>query len=165
MAEITRRRDRARIRTLLRDFPIVGVLGARQVGKSTLARQIATGREATWFDLENSEDVARLRDPLLTLREKKGLVVIDEVQRAPDLFATLRVLADERHIRRRFLVLGSASLALLQQGSETLAGRIAWHELDGLQLDDIDPGRWRRRWLRGGYPRSFLAATDGRSTE
>lgn len=152
----------ARVRALLRQFPVVAVLGARQVGKTTLARQVAaTGRgRSVFFDLESGEDLARLADPLLTLRTQTGLVVIDEVQRLPDLFRTLRVLADEPPASRRFLVLGSAAPELLRQGSETLAGRIAYYELGGFRLDEVGADRLGRLWLRGGFPRSFLARSD-----
>jgi hypothetical protein len=144
---------------------VVAVLGARQVGKTTLARQVAASRnrDVAFFDLENIEDLARLADPLLTLRRERGLVVIDEVQRLPDLFQTLRVLVDEPSTRRRFLLLGSAAPELLRQGAETLAGRIAYHELDGFRLDEVGVDRLPRLWLRGGFPRSFLARTEGES--
>lgn len=154
-----------RITALLRQFPVVAVLGARQVGKTTLARQVAALRRAgaAFFDLENTEDLARLADPLLTLRRERGLVVIDEVQRLPGLFQTLRVLVDEPGTGRRFLVLGSAAPELLRQGAETLAGRIAYHELDGFRLDEVGVDRMPRLWLRGGFPRSFLARTEADS--
>ena len=147
---------------LLRRFPVVAILGARQVGKTTLARQVAArspGRVTT-FDLESAEDLTVLADPLLALRPLKGLVVLDEVQRRPELFATLRVLADEPRSARRFLVLGSASGDLLRQTSESLAGRIAYHELDGFSLEEVGANRWPRLWQRGGFPRSFLARSD-----
>ena len=155
----------ARISALLRQFPVVAVLGARQVGKTTLAHQVAARRRgrATMFDLENTEDLARLSDPLTALRPERGLVVIDEVQRLPDLFRTLRVLVDEPGNRRRFLVLGSAAPELLRQGSETLAGRIAHHQLDGFRLDEVGMERRSRLWLRGGFPRAFLARSDAAS--
>jgi len=155
----------SRISALLRQFPVVAVLGARQVGKTTLARQVAASRRAgvAFFDLENTEDLARLADPLLTLRREQGLVVIDEVQRLPGLFQTLRVLVDEPGTRRRFLLLGSAAPELLRQGAETLAGRIAYHELDGFRLDEVGVDRLSRLWLRGGFPRAFLARTEAES--
>ncbi len=155
----------ARLTALLRQFPVVAVLGARQVGKTTLARQVVAARRGPTavFDLENTEDLARLAEPLLTLRRERGLVVIDEVQRLPDLFKTLRVLVDEPGTRRRFLVVGSAAPELLRQGSETLAGRIAYHELEGLRLDEVGAERLSRLWLRGGFPRSFLARTEAES--
>ena len=164
---LNRPRDLARVTALLRDFPVVGVLGARQVGKTTLARQVmeARRRASTLFDLESAADRARLADPLLALRALRGLVVIDEVHHAPDLFRTLRVLADERGVRRRFLVLGSASPELLRQGAETLAGRIAYHELHGFRLDEVGMPQLAKRWVRGGFPRAFLARNDVASTD
>ena len=164
---LSRPRDLAKTVSLLRQFPVVGLLGARQVGKTTLARQVAAGRrgEHTHFDLENPADRARLADPLLALQHLRGLIIIDEVHHVPELFRTLRVLADEQHVRRRFLVLGSASPELLRQGAETLAGRIAYHELSGLRLHDVGIAKLSRRWLRGGFPRSFLAQSEAGSAE
>ena len=164
-ATVARPHHAARIAALLRQFPVVAVLGARQVGKTTLARQVAAARRAgtAFYDLENTEDLARLADPRLTLRRERGLVVIDEVQRLPGLFQTLRVLVDEPGVRRRFLLLGSAAPELLRQGAETLAGRIAYHELDGFRLEEVGVDRLPRLWLRGGFPRSFLARTEAES--
>jgi len=148
------------VRRLLARNPVVALLGARQVGKTTLARQIAgaTAR-ATIFDLERAADLARLADPELALGHLRGLVVLDEVQRRPDLFTALRVLADRPGRPARFLVLGSAAPELLRQGAESLAGRIAFHELPGLSLDEVGIGALDRVWLRGGFPRSFTART------
>ncbi|MCC7108617.1 MAG: ATP-binding protein [Deltaproteobacteria bacterium] len=144
---------------LLRQFPVVALLGARQVGKSTLARAIAAARRAvTTFDLEHTPDLARLEDASLTLGGLRGLVVIDEVQRRPELFPTLRVLADRG--QARFLLLGSASPDLLRQSSESLAGRIAYLEMGGFALDEVDADALARLWVRGGFPRSFLAASE-----
>jgi predicted AAA+ superfamily ATPase len=157
----------ARVTALLRQFPVVAVLGARQVGKTTLARQVTERRRGrtTTFDLESSQDLARLADPLAALRRERGLVVIDEIQRLPDLFRTLRVLVDEPGSARRFLVLGSAAPELLRQGSESLAGRIAYHEIEGFRLDEVGVGQRSRLWLRGGFPRAFLARTDAESRQ
>ena len=153
------------IRRLLQHFPVVGVLGARQVGKTTLARTLVRHHwpGANLFDLEDARDVARLTDPLLALGTLTGLTVLDEIQRRPELFPTLRVLADRPRKRTRFLILGSASPELLRQASESLAGRIAYHELGGFSISEVGPGAARRLWLRGGFPRSFLAATSSRS--
>jgi uncharacterized protein len=150
----------AAIRRLLRENRVVALLGARQIGKTTLARQVANawGAESEYFDLESSRDLAKLDDPLLALEPLRGLIVLDEVQRRPEIFPTLRVLAD-RARGARFLVLGSASAELLRQTSETLAGRIAFHELGGLSLDEVTPRRSNDLWLRGGFPRSFVAST------
>jgi uncharacterized protein len=144
---------------LLRRFPVVCVLGARQVGKTTLARRISERRgRGDWFDCEDPRDLARLAEPTLALSRKQGLVVIDEIQRRPELFPALRVLADRRPIRTRFLVLGSASGALLRQTSESLAGRVAYHELPGLAPREVGPiTAYQQLWLRGGFPRSFTA--------
>jgi predicted AAA+ superfamily ATPase len=136
------------------------------VGKSTLARLVGGGRrDVHVFDLESPRDEARLRDPMLSLEPLRGLVVIDEIQLRPELFPALRVLADRPRTPARFLLLGSASPALLQQGSETLAGRIAFHELGGFAHDDLPPGSLDRLWLRGGFPRSFLARSEAASFE
>lgn len=150
------------IRRLLAANPVVAILGARQVGKSTLARQVgATMRgRVRLFDLEDDRDRAVLADPFRALEGLRGLVVIDEVQHAPDLFRSLRVLADRPRTPARFLVLGSASEKLLRQTSESLAGRIAFHELPGLSLEEVGPDRLDDLWLRGGFPRSFLARGD-----
>jgi len=152
------------VRRLLSEQPVVALLGARQVGKTTLARQVARsyGASVAFFDLESSRDLAKLADPLLALEPLRGLVVLDEVQRRPDIFPTLRVLAD-RARGARFLVLGSASPELLRQTSETLAGRIAFHHLDGLSLREVGSRRASDLWLRGGFPRSFVARTLGTS--
>jgi len=117
----------------------------------------------THFDLEDPADLARLADPRLALGDLRGLVILDEIQRRPEIFPTLRVLADRRPRRVRFLVLGSASPDLLRQGSESLAGRIHYHELKGLSLSDVGRTRLKRLWLRGGFPRSFLAKSETES--
>jgi predicted AAA+ superfamily ATPase len=159
-AVIRRSSHVAAVRRLLRENRVVALVGARQVGKTTLAHQVAAaqGGPVTTFDLESARDLARLDDPLLALEPLRGLVILDEVQRRPEIFPTLRVLAD-RPRGARFLVLGSASPALLRQSSETLAGRIAFHELGGLSLDEVGARRAEVLWLRGGFPRSFVAAT------
>ncbi len=156
---IDRPREVEKLKSLIRTFPVVGVLGARQVGKTTLARMIVknTGRQAAYFDLENPVDSARLADPMLALSGLGGLVVIDEIQRRPDLFPILRVLADRPGRRATFLVLGSASPHLLRHTSETLAGRIAYHALAGFSLDEIGIQHAERLWVRGGFPDSWLA--------
>src|SRR5947208_249774 len=122
-----------RVRQLLARSPVVAILGARQVGKTTLARDLlrAWPADGVFFDLEDPAELARLADATLTLRPRRGLVVLDEVQRLPGLFPVLRVLADRPRKPARFLVLGSATPDLLRQSSESLAGRIAFHELGG----------------------------------
>lgn len=156
---IERPRHIHRVEHLLAHHPAVGLLGARQVGKTTLARQVMARWDgpATRFDLEDPDDLARLDEPKLALAHLGGLVVIDEVQRRPDLFPVLRVLIDRPESAARFLILGSASPELLRQSSETLAGRIVHHELDGLALDEVGPEAADALWLRGGFPRSYLA--------
>lgn len=155
------------LKGLLQRYPVVGIIGARQVGKTTLARQVVAEMDepATVFDLENPEDLARLADPMLALKELEGLVVIDEIQQRPDLFPVLRVLADRSGAPARFLVLGSASPELLRQGSESLAGRIFYHELKGFSVDEVGSDQHTDLWVRGGFPRAFLAASDQGSTE
>ena len=149
----------------LRASPVVALLGARQVGKTTLARQIAQRRRGPthFFDLESTADVARLADPLLALSSLKGLVVLDEIQRRPEIFPTLRVLADRRPRPARFLVLGSASPGLLRQSSESLAGRVAYYELPCLSLAETGAEKLDLLWLRGGFPRSFTARSHAES--
>jgi predicted AAA+ superfamily ATPase len=151
---------------LLSTRKVVAILGARQVGKTTLARAIAARRSrVTYFDLEDPRDLARLEEPTLTLEPLRGLVVLDEVQRRPDLFPILRVLADRPRTTARFLVLGSASPELLRQSAETLAGRIAFYELDGFNLTEVGSENAGRLWFRGGFPESYLARTHGASHE
>jgi hypothetical protein len=146
---------------LLRRFPVVGIIGARQVGKTTLARAFAaqTGKKVVYYDLENPEDLARLTDPMLVLKQHKGVVIIDEVQRMPDLFPVLRVLADRPGRPAQFLILGSASPAMLRQSSETLAGRMTYRRLNGFSLAEVGGDEHLRLWVRGGFPRSYLART------
>lgn len=153
-----------RIEARLRAFKVVGIIGARQVGKTTLAREIARKHGATYFDLERPSDLARLADPSVALEPLRGLVVLDEIQRRPDLFPAIRAIVD-RPRGPRFLVLGSASPELLQQTSESLAGRIAYHELPPLALSEVGMGRRDRLWLRGGFPSSFTARSERESFE
>ena len=148
----------------LRTNPVVALIGPRQCGKTTLARGLASGRKGGYFDLENPVDLRQLAQPQTVLEALDGLVVIDEIQRRPDLFPVLRVLADARGSRRRFLILGSASPELLQQGSETLAGRIAFVEMSGFNLEEAGPAARDRLWMRGGLPRSFLSRDESAST-
>ncbi|MBM3317018.1 MAG: ATP-binding protein [Candidatus Eisenbacteria bacterium] len=140
--------------------PIVALLGARQCGKTTLARSLAETRQATVFDLESPGDLARLQNPELALSGASGLVVIDEIQRRPDLFAVLRVLVDRRPDAGRFLILGSASPRLIAGVSESLAGRVEFIDLGGFNLEEVGATSLTRLWVRGGLPRSFLAASD-----
>ena len=152
---------------LLKWYPVAGLLGPRQIGKTTLAAQIASAvrMPVQRFDLEDSRDLDRLSEPLAALEPLRGLVILDEVQHRPDLFPALRVLADRRNHPARFLILGSASPGLLRQSSESLAGRIAYHELGGLGLEETGARQLDRLWLRGGFPRAFLARSEAQSFE
>jgi predicted AAA+ superfamily ATPase len=164
---IARDRQIGILEGLISRHPVVTILGARQVGKTTLAGELVarSGLPTTVFDLENPADLARLSEPMLALEPLQGLVVLDEIQRLPELFPVLRVLVDRPDSDVRFLILGSASPELLSQSSESLAGRIAHHELGGFALDEVKSSELRRLWLRGGFPRSFLADDDGASAE
>ncbi|MFO7810265.1 MAG: ATP-binding protein [Candidatus Delongbacteria bacterium] len=159
---ITRSKEIKIIRRLLRDFPVVGIIGARQVGKTTLAKQIVESldEQSTFFDLENPEDQARLTDPMLALKDLKGLVILDEIQRKPDIFPVIRVLADKKSDKLKFLILGSASPELLKQSSETLAGRVYYHQLHGFSLEEVGDEDKKKLWIRGTFPRSFLASSQ-----
>lgn len=164
---IQRRRHLQAVQSLLSRNPVVSILGARQVGKTTLAKEARlSGRgPAAWFDLEDPAHLGRLADPMLALRGLRGLVVIDEVQRLPGLFPILRVLADRPGRPAKFLLLGSASPDLKRQGSESLAGRIAHHILPPLGLDEAGLSSLERLWVRGGFPRAFLARSEAASVE
>ena len=151
------------VTTALGRFPVVTIVGPRQCGKTTLARQLVSSDSANYFDLEDPVSLARLENPRTALQELAGLVVIDEVQRRPDLFPVLRVLVDRDDNPARFLVLGSAGPDLLRQSSESLAGRIEYIELGGFGVDEVGAARLPRLWLRGGFPLSFLADTDAES--
>jgi predicted AAA+ superfamily ATPase len=150
---------------LLEEFPVVALIGARQVGKTTLARAIAArrGRPVHHFDLEDPRTEAHLASPMLALEGLTGLVVLDEIQRHPELFPVLRVLADRTETPARFLILGSASPQLTQHSAESLAGRIAYHELPGLDLTETGASRMDSLWQRGGFPKSFLAGSEAAS--
>ncbi len=150
----------AAIETALRRSPIVALLGPRQCGKTTLARKIARGRAGDYFDLEDPVDLSRLDNPMLALADLRGLVVIDEVQRKPELFERLRVLADRPRSKARFLLLGSASPHLVRGISESLAGRVRFVEIGGFDLREVGAERSSALWLRGGFPRSFLARSE-----
>ena len=162
------RRSRAQLQSLLAEFPAVALLGPRQVGKTTLALEIAETVDSVYLDLESPADRARLADPELYLADhEERLVILDEVHRVPDLFQSLRGLIDRgrRTGRRagRFLLLGSASVDLLRQSGETLAGRIAYLELNPFDVLEVDPSDYDALWVRGGFPDSFLAGNDGQS--
>lgn len=148
------------VRAALERMPVVVLTGPRQCGKTTLARQIVDPSAPTYFDLEDPRARALFEEPMTALERLEGIVVIDEVQRAPDLFPLLRVLADRRPLPARFLILGSASGALLHQSSESLAGRAAHVRMGGFGLDEIAPGRADDLWRRGGFPEAFLAPDE-----
>jgi len=152
---ITRKTDILLVRAALKRSRIVALLGPRQCGKTTLARQFVPSESLNYFAC-----LARLTEPGIALRPLKGLVVIDEIQRRPDLFPLLRVLADRKPLPARFLILGSASPHLLRQSSETLAGRLETVPLEGFRLADLGSATQPRHWLRGGFPLSFTARTE-----
>ncbi len=150
----------ARVRRALRTNPVVTLLGPRQCGKTTLARQLPGAGIAHYFDLEDPVAEARLAEPMTALAPLRGLVILDEVQRLPALFPILRVLADRPRRPARFLLLGSASPDLMRASSESLAGRVAFIDMSGLVVGEVGARQMRRLWLRGGFPRSFLARTE-----
>ncbi len=164
------RRLTSSVQDLLSRHPVVALLGPRQAGKTTLALQIAETRPSVYLDLESRPDAAKLTEPELFLSgHRDKLVILDEIQRVPELFPVLRGLIDAR--RREgsgaghFLVLGSASVDLLRQSAESLAGRIVYAELSPLDLLETGEGKGEDLWLRGGFPRSLLAASDAHSLE
>jgi len=161
MKSMIDRKDLSRhVRSALRRSRVVALIGPRQCGKTTLAQQLLDADSPNYFDLEDPSSLPRLDEPLTALRDLKGLVVIDEVQRKPDLFTVLRVLADRKPLPARFLILGSASPDLLRQSSESLAGRIETVVMSGFSIDEVGGSFQARHWLRGGFPLSFLARTD-----
>jgi predicted AAA+ superfamily ATPase len=153
-----------RISIAMSRAPVTALLGPRQCGKTTLAGMFAEGKNASFFDLESQPDQARLQQPEMTLGALAGLVVLDEIQLKPELFNALRVLVDRPNNPARFLILGSASPVLIRNVSETLAGRVEFVELSGFALNEIAPDGWRELWVRGGFPRSYLAGSEGDST-
>jgi len=145
--------------------PVTALLGPRQCGKTTLARFIAEQEPATVFDLEDPVDIQRLSAPMQALKDLSGLVIVDEVQRKPELFELLRVLVDRSGQNARFLLLGSASPHLVKGVSESLAGRIGFVDLAGFQLWEVGVQHRNRLWIRGGLPRAFLADSESGSTQ
>lgn len=152
-----------RVHDALHRNRVVALLGPRQCGKTTLARQIVAANSVNYFDLEDPRHLARLEDPMTALEGLAGTVVIDEIQRRPALFPVLRVLADRTPLPARFLILGSASPSLLRQSSESLAGRVERILMAGFDLGEVGVAACARHWLRGGFPLSFLAADDDES--
>jgi len=160
--EILRRKEWRLLEQRLGQAPVVAILGPRQCGKTTLAQQFARRPgvgQVHRFDLEDPRDLARLDQPMLALEGLAGLVIIDEIQRRPDLFPALRVLVDQQPATK-YLMLGSASRELLAQSSESLAGRISYLELGGFSLDILPTNAVQRLWIRGGFPRSYLAGSE-----
>ena len=151
MKLIARPIDRIRILKLLDTFPVTAILGARQCGKTTIARNI---NHDHYFDLENPIDMARLDHPQLALEDLDGLIIIDEIQRSPDLFPLIRYLVDN-HPKQKYLILGSASRDLIRQSSETLAGRIAYYSLGGFSIQDVGAENFKALWIKGGFPDAF----------
>lgn len=149
--------------TALERSRLVALLGPRQCGKTTLARQFVPSESPAYFDLEDPLSLARLDEPMTALRDLTGLVVIDEVQRRPELFPILRVLADRTPLPARFLILGSAAPDLLRQSSESLAGRMETVPISGFTMADVGMSAHQVHWLRGGFPLSFLATSDKNS--
>lgn len=160
---IDRKTDVKLVRAALRRSRVVALLGPRQCGKTTLARQFVAPDSLNYFDLEEPQSLARLTEPATALRPLKRLVVIDEIQRRADLFPLLRVLADRVPLPARFLILGSASPDLLRQSSETLAGRLETVPLEGFRLSDLGATAQGRHWLRGGFPLAYTPRTEADS--
>ena len=156
---IKREYDENVLRILMAEFPVTAILGPRQSGKTTLAHKFKADH---FFDLENPTDQAMLAEAKLALEPLSGLIVIDEIQRVPELFPLIRYLVDTRK-DQRYLILGSASRDLIRQSSESMAGRIAYHELQGFRMGDVGADQWRKLWLNGGLPPAFTAHSDAQS--
>ncbi|MEA3196204.1 MAG: uncharacterized protein QOF32_256 [Gammaproteobacteria bacterium] len=157
---IERKQLLTKIRKALKRSRVVALIGPRQCGKTTLARQIEPLRSGNYFDLEDPASLARLDQPMTALENLRGTIVIDEIQHRPNLFPILRVLADRTPLPARFLILGSASPELLRQSSESLAGRLETIPVAGLSLIEVGTKSLNRHWQRGGFPLSFLARTN-----
>lgn len=163
--EIKRVKELKILKDRFKDFPALAILGPRQCGKTTLARQFAgqyNSSKIHFFDLEDQRDLAKLENPFLVLENLTGIVILDEIQRRPELFPVLRVLID-RQPSTRYLILGRASRDLISQGSESLAGRLSFVELGGFSLDELSDSDSQKLWSRGGFPRSFLAGSHNAS--
>jgi uncharacterized protein len=157
---LTRERYKQQVLDSLEHNPIVVLLGPRQCGKTTLAHMVGDIQGAKFFDLEDSATAARFDSPMLELETCQGLVVIDEIQLKPQIFGALRVLTDRPDNPARFLLLGSASPQLIKGASDSLAGRAAFVDLAGFDLSETGTEALRRLWVRGGFPRSFLAESE-----
>lgn len=139
---------------------VVALIGPRQCGKTTIARQFVSAKSINYFDLEDPQALARLDQPMIVLQDLTGTIVIDEIQRRPELFPVLRVLADRDPNHAKFLILGSASPELLRQTSESLAGRISIVEMTGFNIDEVGSNEQNALWRRGGFPLSFTAENE-----
>ena len=151
------------LETATRRSPITALLGPRQVGKTTLARQFIADQPATFFDIESLPDQRRLQNPEMVLGGLQGLIVLDEIQQMPELFSALRVLVDRPGNQARFVILGSASPQLIRRASESLAGRVEFIDMNGFDLSETGSTAWEMLWLRGGFPRAFLADSEADS--
>ena len=165
MSLIPRTRLLRRLRSAVGSYPVTLLLGPRQCGKTTLAKEVFNEQGGTFFDLEDPETPLQRETAKLVLQVLRGLIVIDEVQRQPELFALLRVLADRSPLPARFLILGSASPELVKGASESLAGRVALVDMGGFTIDEVGEEHHDRLWMRGGFPRSFLADDEEFSYE
>lgn len=144
----------------LQRSPVTAILGPRQCGKTTLALQISQDRPAVYFDAESQMDIRRLQNPEMVFSGLSGLIIIDEIQAMPELFAALRVIVDKPQNRCQFLILGSASPHIIKNTSETLAGRIEFIDMAGFNLQELGSDTWKTLWVRGGFPKSYLAKDD-----
>jgi predicted AAA+ superfamily ATPase len=149
--------------TSIYENPVTTLLGPRQCGKTTIAKTISTPSPVHYYDLENPADRSGLANPLTALGNNDGLVILDEIQRMPELYEILRVLVDGVSHQARYLILGSASPRIIRDVSETLAGRIGFVDMGGFNLKEVSPDNWEKLWLRGGFPRSYLAADEDSS--
>lgn len=157
---IQRSELRRQVEYSLERNPVTAILGPRQCGKTTLAREIGRQENAVYFDLEDPNDQSRLANPLLVLGALRGVVILDEIQRRPELTMLLRVLADRKPLPCRFILLGSASPDLVRQASDSLAGRVHFVDMGGFSLEEVGYDQGDQLWLRGGFPSSFLAGSD-----
>lgn len=163
--EIERRKELDLLNQRLKENPVVAILGPRQCGKTTLSKQFARrlpSDKVHFFDLEDPRDLARLENPMLALENLRGFIVIDEIQRQPELFPALRVIVDKTS-SAKYIILGSASRSLIAQTSESLAGRISYIEMGGFSLEHVGNRDTQKLWIRGGFPRSFLAKSSNSS--
>ena len=152
-----------KLNTSINENPVTTLLGPRQSGKTTIAKTIRTPSPVHYYDLENPADRSGLANPLTALGNNDGLVILDEIQRMPELYEILRVLVDRASHLARYLVLGSASPRIIRAVSETLAGRVGFVDMGGFNLKEVSPDNWEKLWLRGGFPRSYLAADEDSS--